>query len=327
MGANAMKSAGKGCEFLPALIFALFSFFISVSCAALYAQEEGRQPIGSLTATDEVYVNDVAAPSTSTIFAGDMLRTGETGAATLVLDGKGSFRISPHTEMTFTGQPQHVAELKLGKVVMDGQGATGINVRTGNSVVVPLAEGEESTSVIEAPSDGSFLVSCETGSVSVLPLEGGKGVFIEAGQSASISAQGELSVVSSAAPPSTTALTEPARKPEPAARQTHGLRRWILIGAVAAGAGVAAVMLTANGSASSSAASAVVTPRPSVPGPTPDPPPTQPSNSPQAPASANPNPPSAAPPAPPPPTPSGHDCDHHKKNCSPQVVVGFAFHF
>jgi len=257
-----------------------------------------------------------------------MLRTGETGAATLALDGKGSFRISPHTEMTFAGQPQYVAELKLGKVVMDGQGATGINVRTGNSVVVPLAEGEESTSVIEAPSDGSFLVSCQTGSVSVLPLQGGKGVFIEAGQSASISAQGELSVVSSAAPPSTTASTEPVRKAEPAARQTHAMRRWILIGAAAAGAGVAAAILIGNGSSSSArAASATVTSPPSASGPTPDPPPTQPSNSPPAPASANPNPPSAAPPGPPPPAPPGHDCDHHKKNCSPHVVIGFAFHF
>ena len=45
MRADVMKSTAKGGAFLPALIFALFSFFFSVSCAAVYAQDEGRQAI------------------------------------------------------------------------------------------------------------------------------------------------------------------------------------------------------------------------------------------------------------------------------------------
>lgn len=334
MRANATRSAGKRGALRRPLIFALLWFFLFVNWGAAYGQDGGQQPIGTLTATDDVYVNDVAAASTSTIFAGDMLRTGGTGAATLVLDGKGSFRISPRTEMAFAGQPQYVAELKLGKVVMNGQAATAINLRTGNSVVVPLAEDEPSTSVIEAPSDGSFRVSCETGSVSVLPLQGGKGIFIEAGQSASISAQGEISVLSAAAPPLTSAATGPANQPEPAARQSHRLRRWILIGAAAAGAGVAVAILTTNGSSSSAIAASTAV-RPSSPassgaGSAPDPaPPSDPS---PAPTAANPNAPSAGPTSPPPappspPDPPGHNCDHHKKNCQPQVVIGFAFHF
>ena len=39
-------------------------------------------------------------------------------------------------------------------------------------------EGEQSRSNIEAPSDGSFLVTCLGGSVGIIPLGGGKGVFI-----------------------------------------------------------------------------------------------------------------------------------------------------
>ena len=353
MRANAMKSAamksavikseGITGASLRSLIFVLLSFFFFLSWGTAYPQDSERQPIGSLTATGEVYVNDVAVPATSAIFAGDMLRTGATGAATLVLDGKGSFRISPHTEMIFAGQPQYVAELKLGKVVMNGQGATAINLRTGNSVVVPVAEDEQSVSAIEAPADGTFLVSCDTGSVSVLPLQGGKGVFIEAGHSATISAQGEISVLSAAAPPSTSVPAEPERAPQPAARRNHGLRRWIVIGVAAAGAGVAAAILTANGSSSSvAAASPAVTapssPAPSGPGSTPDP--TPPSNPSPQPPSANPNPPSgdpgnppkSLPPPPPPgppsqPNPPGHDCGHDKKHCSGHVVIGFAFQF
>lgn len=342
MRAKAVKSAGKVCALLSLFLesIALYSFLSSVVFAAAHPQDRFGREIGSLTASGEVYVNGAATPEESKLFAGDMLRTGGTGTATLTLDGNGAFQIFPNTEMIIAGQPQYVAELKLGKVVMNSSGATGINVRTGGSVVVPLAEGEHSTSHVEAPSDGSFLVSCERGSVGVIPLQGGKGVFIEAGQSARVSAQGELDVIGPQNAPSGASLSsDRGRQTEPAARQRHGVRRWILIGAAVAGAGIAAAILSANGSpASATAASGG-----SSPG-------TDPAPSSPAPPSGNPAPPSGDPPsnptpppvhgAPPPPTPPaptpppsqpappGHDCnDHHDKKCSPHVAIGFAFHF
>jgi hypothetical protein len=335
MRVNVLKSRGMSCpcRFASLRLFALLSIIFGLSCGTAVARDEARQRLGSLFTSGEVYVNDVAPPHESMVFVGDMLRTGGTGAATLVLDGKGSFRISPHSELIFTGEPQYLAELKSGKVVMNAQGATGISLRTGNFVVAPLAEGEPSTSTVEAPSDGSFLVTCETGSISILPLQGGKGVFIEAGHSASISAQGELAVISAATPPSTTASIQSAGRAEPAARQRHGIRRWIFIGAAAAGAGVAAAILTANGSSSTATAISPVTPPSSPasgspPDPAPPSPPSPPSNpSPQPPA-GNPAPPPANPAPPSPqPAPPGHTCGPHKKNCTPHVVIGFAFHF
>src|SRR5690242_4879917 len=142
-------------------------------------QDQHGQPLGSLSTTGDVYVNEVAAPGESPIFAGNTLRSSGTGTATFTLNGKGSFQIFPNTQIVFAGGPQYAAELKSGKVVMSSlNGATGINLRTGSSVVVAVAEGEQSSSNIEAPSDGSFLITCSGGSVGILPLGGGKGIFI-----------------------------------------------------------------------------------------------------------------------------------------------------
>jgi hypothetical protein len=261
----------------------------------------------------EVSLNGAAAPTQSTIFPGDVLRTGGTGSATFSMSGKGSFRIYPNTEIIFTGEPQYAAELKLGRVAMNSlNGATGINLRAGGSVVVAVAEGEQSISNIEAPSDGSFLVSCVGGSVGVIPLQGGKGIFIRAGQSAGISAQGELSAVSRQAPPS---AARASAETVPAARQKRSHARWILLAVGAAGAGVAVALLSssASGTPSTSSASGSSSNNPPAPDP---PPPSQPSPQPTPPPPPTPQPP-----------PPGHNCHDHPKHCQPHVVIGFAFHF
>lgn len=284
-------------------------------------QEQQGQALGSLTTVGEVYVNDATAPADSTIFAGDTLRTSGTGTATFTLSGKGSFQISPNTEIAFAG-PQYAAELKFGKVAMSSlNGATGINLRTGSSVVVAVAEGEQSTSNIEAPSDGSFVVTCVSGSVGIIPLGGGKGIFIRMGQSANISAQGQLfpmsREVSGAKPEAAPPLAAPiSEEPVPAARQKHGYMRWVLIGAGVAGAGVAAAILTANGSGAASSVPAISSSSsfpPSDPAPISSPAPSQPT---------------PAPPSQPAPPPSpGHNCPHDDKSCKPHIVIGLAFHF
>jgi hypothetical protein len=226
------------------VVLQLLALYQISSLAYGAAQEQQRQALGSLTTVGEVHVNNAVAPSDGPIFAGDVLRSAGTGSATLTWSGQGSLQIYPNTELAFTGEPQYAAEMKFGRVVMNSwRGATGMNLRAGNSVVLAVAEGEQSVSNIEAPSDGSFLVTCEAGSVGVIPLEGGNGIFIQAGQSVRISAQGELSPMGTEAAASAGPIsTEPVRDVRP----PRSYRRWILIALGTAGAGAVAGILSSR---------------------------------------------------------------------------------
>jgi len=280
-------------------------------------QEQQRQTLGSLTTVGEVYVNDTVAPSDSPIFAGDALRSAGTGSATFTWSGKGSLQIYPNTEILFTGEPQYAAELKFGRVVMNSWGgATGMNLRAGNSVVLAVAEGEQSVSNVEAPSDGSFLVTCEAGSVGVIPLQGENGIFLQAGQSGGISAQGELSAMGPQAASSAGPISKESVRD---VRPPRSYRRWILIALGTAGAGAVAGILSSrrpgtpsnrpaasptptssSASSSTSTSTSSSSPPPSNPAP--------PSNNPPSnnPPTNNPpsnNPPSGSNPAPPLPIP------------------------
>ena len=277
------------------LLLALYQLSSPLAYGA--AQEQQRQALGSLTTVGEVHVNDAVAPSGAPIFAGDVLRSAGTGTATFTWGEEGSLQIYPNTEIVFTGEPQYTAELKFGRVVMNSfHGATGMNLRAGDSVVLAVAEGEQSVSTVEAPSDGSFLVTCVAGSVGVIPLQGGNGIFIQAAQSVRISPQGELTALGpQAAPsagPSSTELVREGRPP-------RSYRRWILIALGTAGAGAVAGILSSrhpgtasNGPSASSTSTSSSTPTSSSPSPSnPAPPPSNPPSS-NPPSSSNPTSPS-----------------------------------
>lgn len=275
-------------------------------------QEQQRQALGSLTTVGEVHLNDTVAPSDSPIFAGDALRSAGTGSATFTWSGKGSLQIYPNTEILFTGEPQYAAELKFGRVVMNSwRGATGMNLRAGNSVVLAVAEGEQSVSNIEAPSDGSFLVTCEAGSVGVIPLQGENGIFIQAGQSVSISAQGELSAMGPQAAASAGPISKESVRD---VRPPRSYRRWILIALGTAGAGAVAGILSSrrpgthsnSPSASPTPTSSSASSSTSTSTSSSSPPPSNPAPPTNNPPSNNPptnNPPSGSNPAPPLPLP------------------------
>jgi hypothetical protein len=201
------------------------------------SQDQERQPLGSLSSVGQVYVNNSSAPAESTIFTGDALRTEEAGVATFSTSGKGSLKITSHSQVVFAGTPQYVAELKSGIVVMGSlSGATGVSLRAGNFVVVAVAEGEQSTSKIESAADGSFSVTCLQGSVGVLPIEGANGLFLQAGQTLTISPHGELSAVKEAPAPATTPTPGTAAK-----KNNHA--GWIALAVVGGGGvGVAAAL-------------------------------------------------------------------------------------
>jgi hypothetical protein len=319
MRENGAKPTAK----IHAVIFVLLQLLAlyQLSSALAYGapQEQQRQALGSLTTVGKVYVNDTVAPSDSPIFAGDALRSAGTGSATFTWSEKGSLQIYPNTEIFFTGEPQYAAELKFGRVVMNSwRGATGMNLRAGNSVVLAVAEGEQSVSNIEAPSDGSFLVTCEAGSVGVIPLQGESGTFIQAGQSVSISPQGELSAMGPQAAPSAGPISKESVRD---VRPPRSYRRWILIALGTAGAGAVAGILssrhpgthsnspsasptpTSSSSASSSTSTSTSSGSPSPSNPAPPASPAPPSNNPPS-NPSNPTPPLPVPlPLPPLPLP------------------------
>jgi hypothetical protein len=142
----------------------------------------------------------------------------------------------------FSGNLQLVAELKSGTVVMSSlSGPSGINLRAGNFVVVAVTQGDQSTSKIETAADGSFLVTCVEGSVGVLPLEGPNGLFLQVGQSVSISAQGELSAANAPVPPPST-----PPQPTPTSAQKKSYTGWIILGAAGAGGAGAVAALAGH---------------------------------------------------------------------------------
>ena len=224
------------------------------------SQEQAKQPLGSLSAVGQVYVGNSVVPAESTIFTGDTLRTDPTATATFTISGKGSFAIASSSQLVFAGTQQYVAELKSGIVVMSSEsGPSGVNLRTGGYVVVAVTRGEQSTSKIESAADGSFVISCSEGSVGVVPLQGPpNGVFLQNGQSVTISPQGELSSPTAAAS-STSTPTSPSN-PTPQPTATKNNHTALIILGIAGGAGAAAGIAAAAGGHGSSSTVSTSTP-------------------------------------------------------------------
>jgi len=233
------------------LSFLLFPALVHARAAS---QEQTKQPLGSLSAVGQVYVGNTVAPSQSTIFTGDAVRTDPMSTATFTMSGKGSFAIAAGSQLVFAGTQQYVAELKSGIVVMSSEsGTAGINLRTGSYVVVAVTRGESTTGKIESAADGSFLISCSEGSIGVVPLQGPPtGTFLQPGQSVTISPQGELSSPTGAAAASTT--TPGTSNPPPPSPTKNSHTAWIILG-IAGGAGAAAAAAAAAGHGGSSTVS------------------------------------------------------------------------
>ena len=206
------------------------------------------QALGSLSSAGDVFVGSMPAPAESTIFPGDVVRTGDNGSATFTLSGKGSIKLAPGSQVAFSGDPRFLAELQSGTVVMDSfGGTTDITLRAGNFVVSPLIGADKSSSRIEKAQEGSFTISCLDGSISLIPLQGATGSVLHANQVLTISSAGELGLIQEAnaapnqPPPATTSNPGPAT---PNAQKSH--KGWIILG-VAGGGAVAGIAAAAAG--------------------------------------------------------------------------------
>ncbi|HVH72128.1 MAG TPA: hypothetical protein VNB49_13595 [Candidatus Dormibacteraeota bacterium] len=238
---NRREAAAAVLTLVPLLALPIFPFVARASAAAAsqgLTQNGKRVPLGSLSSTGEVYVNDKPVPVETTVFAGDTIRTGQNSTSIFTMTGNGTLKIAPQTQVVIPGDPQFAAELQSGTVVIDSiSGPSGVKVRAGNFVVVPAVRSRVTAAKIEGQSGGSFLVTCLDGDISTIPLQGGSGQLLEAGQSVYISPRGEL-----AAQKQSVAKSSGSSHGVMAGKTT-----WTLLGLAGAGAGGAAAALGHGG--------------------------------------------------------------------------------
>jgi hypothetical protein len=136
-----------------------------------------------LTSVGEVYVNNDPAPKESTIFSGDRIRTGEAGAASFVMSGKGTLKIAPQSQIVLSGSDQFAAELEAGKIALNTiSGPNGLSLRVGDYVVVPYSQKQSTTLEVTRAPNGAVVVYCIGGTAGVLTLEGQVGQYLQSGQ-------------------------------------------------------------------------------------------------------------------------------------------------
>lgn len=204
-------------------------------------QSPKRQPLGSLSSSGEVYVNDKPVPVESTVFVGDIIRTGDNSTAVFTMTGNGTLKIGARTQVALPGEPQFVAELETGTAVLDSlSGPSGIKLRAGGVVVVPAVRSRVTSAKIERQADGTFLVTCLGGDISTLALQGTAGRLLEAGQAVSASPSGQMLVQKESGGRSLGSGVPGALK---------GKSGWTMLALGGGGAGVAALVLGHGGKA------------------------------------------------------------------------------
>lgn len=211
--------------------------------AAAVTQEQSQNarkyPLGSLSATGEVYVNEKPVPVESTVFPGDKIRTGENSTAVFTMTGNGTLKIGPQTQVVLTGEPQFAAELQSGTAVIDSiSGPSGIKLRLGGVVVVPAVRSRVTSAKIERQADGTFLVTCLDGDISTLALQGTAGRLLEAGEGVSVTPSGQMLVQKQSGGRSLGSGMP---------GQLKGKSGWTLLALAGGGAGLAALVLGHGG--------------------------------------------------------------------------------
>jgi ferric-dicitrate binding protein FerR (iron transport regulator) len=216
----------------------LASFLFTAAAAQAAPRPQEREALGSLSTAGNVYVNGSLAPSESTIFSGDTVLSSESGTATFTISGKGSVKIAPQTHIIFAGDPRYLVELTAGSIVMTSfAGATELSLKTGNFVVAPVIQTQESSSRIEKTAAGSFVIACLDGSIGVIPLQGVTGQVLRTGQTVEISSTGELGTPQEASPPPANQAAVPKKKNT----------EWIILAAAVGGGAAAAAAIAASG--------------------------------------------------------------------------------
>src|SRR5256884_6487943 len=136
----------------------------SASVSQEQTQSTKRQPLGSLTATGQVYVNDKVAPAESTVFVGDTIRTGEASTAIFTMTGNGTLKIGAQSQVVISGDPQFATELQSGTAVIGAiSGTSGSKLRVGELSGVTAGRSRVKSGKIEGQPGGTGQGTCLTG--------------------------------------------------------------------------------------------------------------------------------------------------------------------
>ncbi len=233
--------------FVARLLIILVSLQVLWADPSFASQIPPRQPLGSLSATGEVYVNEARVSGEVTLFAGDSLRTGADGAASVTFSGRGMLIVTNQTEVSFAPSPRYLAELRHGVAEFRTlAGAANFELRTGNFIVVPASEAEAAADIERAP-DGTTKITCTKGSMGVISLEGPESIFLHPGEVGTISPEGKMSTATAGPQPG--AAPPGAAPPAPPSPPPHkgGHTGLIILGLVGGGVAGAAAALAGRG--------------------------------------------------------------------------------
>lgn len=189
--------------------------------------------LGGLTASGNVWTNQVALPSGSSVYAGDRIETGASGTAVLGM-GEGRVEIRPESSVTLRGDS---LDLHRGAA-----GSSGTAIVLGDTAI--SAEGAEADSwFVVSETDGEVLVAAYRGDAMIRERDGRR-TLVPAGSfvMAAASPQGQQD----ANPTPRSGQGRGAQRAATNGKWTFGklsATKWVLIatgGAAAATAGVVA---------------------------------------------------------------------------------------
>ena len=240
--------------------FARLLAFTLAASPCTFAQTNS-QVVGALRATGDVRMNGNPISGDATIFAGDTLRTGPNGAAGVSVAGRGTLTLAAESEMAFPASPRFLASLRSGSAGLRAlAGAFNFQLQVGGFSLVPSPQVESAAEIVRR-ADGSAQISCISGSFGVIELEGNQTLFLNAGETAVISADGSLR--RGGAPASTEpAAPRPPDPKSPPAPTAAKSRRGLAILIVAAGGAAGAALALGGKGASSTPATPVSPSRP-----------------------------------------------------------------
>jgi hypothetical protein len=209
------------------------------------AQTTDSKGIGVVQVQGSVSLDGTTAATGATIFPGDSIQTGPDGSVLVNMPGRGSLVIAANSSIIFppVTQGSHLVALQRGKFALHILSeAAGTTAEFGKFVLRPII-GQGAEYDVEIAPDGSALVRCFTGTIGIIEAQGANSTFLNAGQSAQISATGSVERIGAAgAPP-------PNSTPPPSSTSPSGKSKsyvgWIILAAAAGGvAAVVAVVVS-----------------------------------------------------------------------------------
>jgi hypothetical protein len=165
--------------------------------AQLAGQTKVSPAIGSLQSRGEVFVGGVPATSEVTLFPGEVIRTGDDGAANLAIRDRGLLVIAANTEIAFppgqSGGP--LASLHSGIIALRlSAKAMPTSIELGK-IALTTASNTAAAAEVEMSADASAHVRCLAGSVGLIAVKSVQPVFLKPGEEATTSADGKIAVI------------------------------------------------------------------------------------------------------------------------------------